>query len=167
MFFSKIYESWRGIQEEKYRDILRHIGPETTDRLFNGRVLDLGSGYGFLEAFLARNGRNLSDWVCLDPDIVMLGDCAPPKVLGDGNGLPFREECFSNIVCLDTIHLLKEDFSGVLETGGLALVSLFCNQMNMEERRDYLRKKLAAFDVIDEFVAGERETDVVVLARKR
>jgi SAM-dependent methyltransferase len=167
MFFSRIYGSWRGIQEEKYRTILENIDPETFNSLVNGRVLDLGSGSGFFEDFLKGHGFDVSGWVCLDPDPDMLRECGEfHRMLGDGNRLPFRPGSFDSLVCLDAIHLLKEDFSWVLRPGSPALVSLFCNPGNAGERRRLLKDRMRGFRIVREFLSRGRESEVFVVARK-
>ncbi len=171
MFFSKIYGSWEGIQEEKYRKMLLGFDKDLLAAAFSGRVLDLGAGSGFFERFLQKEGFDLSGWVCLDPDPDMLREgewkVSFERMLGDGNCLPFMPGSFDSVVCLDSMHLIKEDPSWVLKTGGLALVSIFCNPGNMEEKRRYLKKRLEGTELLEEFLARGRESEIFFLARKR
>ena len=167
MFFSKIYRSWKEIQEEKYRRILLGFDSELLGKAFSGRVLDVGSGSGFFELFLKEQGFNLSKWVCLDPDIDMLRESGFERMLGDGNHLPFKPGGFDCVVCLDSIHLIREDFFWILRPGGFALVSIFCNQGNLEDRRKFLRERTKGLETLGEFQAGGRESGIFILARKR
>ena len=115
MFFSKIYKSWEGIQEEKYDRIVKGFDSRDLAWTFSGRVLDVGSGTGYFERFLKKNGFDIKKWVCLDTDAEMLRQSDFVRVLGDGNLLSFKKGIFDNLVCLDSIHLIREDFFWVLK----------------------------------------------------
>lgn len=171
MFFSKIYKSWEGIQEEKYQKILLGFDKELLGRAFSGRVLDIGSGSGFFENFLEKQGFDLSRWICLDPDPDMLTGSGRGKgirnMLGDGNYLPFRKNSFDCVVCLDSIHLIREDFFWVLRKDGFALVSIFHNPGNFKEKREFLRHRLKELEILKEFPVSGRESEIFILARKR
>jgi len=167
MFFSKIYESWKGIQEEKYKNILENIDSNVFDKIVKGRVLDVGSGSGYFEKFLEKRGFNLKEWVCLDPDPDMLKESGFERMLGSGNYLPFKPKSFDCIVCLDSIHLIREDFFWVLKPGGFALVSLFFNPGNLNNRKKFLKERMKDLETAKEFLAKGRESEIFVLARKR
>jgi SAM-dependent methyltransferase len=171
MFFSKIYKSWEGIQEEKYRKMLLGFDKDLLAATFSGRVLDVGSGSGLLERFLQKEGFDLYGWACLDPDHDMLKEGewkhSFKGMLGDGNHLPFKPESFDNLVCLDSIHLIREDFLWVLKRGGSIMISIFCNPDNMKEKRKSLEKRLKGLEILDEFVSRGRESEIFILARKR
>jgi SAM-dependent methyltransferase len=167
MFFSKIYKSWEGIQEEKYKRILLGFDTDLLAEAFSGMVLDMGSGSGFFEKFLQKEGFNLSKWICLDPDLDMLKESGFQRMLGDGNYLPFKKKSFDCIVCLDSIHLIREDFFWVLKKDGFALVSIFHNPGNFNEKREFLRHRLKDLEIVNEFPVGGRESEIFILARKR
>lgn len=171
MFFSRIYGSWKEIQEEKYRRILLGFDSGLLGKAFSGRVLDVGSGSGLFERFLEEQGFSLYKWVCLDPDHDMLRESGMKtgfrNILGDGNHLPFSPEGFDCIVCLDSVHLIMEDFFWVLKPGGFALVSIFCNPGNLEEKRKFLRDRMRGLETLGELQAGGRESEIFILARKR
>lgn len=168
MFFSKIYKSWKGIQEEKYKRILLGFDTDLLAKAFSGMVLDMGSGSGFFEKFLQKEGFNLSKWVCLDPDPDMLGRSGGFLcMLGSGNYLPFKAGGFDNLICLDSIHLIREDFFWVLKPGGFALVSLFYNPGNLEDRRKFLKERIGNMETVKEFQIEGRESEIFILARKR
>jgi SAM-dependent methyltransferase len=167
MFFSKIYKSWKGIQQEKYKAIMENIGSSVFDELVRGRVLDVGSGSGFFETFLERRGFGLGEWVCLDPDPDMLRGGGFSRMLGDGNRLPFRPGSFDSLVCLDSIHLIQGDVFWALRPGGLALVSLFSNPGNLEGKRRVLMERMEGMEIVKEFLAKGKEGEIFILARKR
>ena len=155
MMSTNIYSSWQSIK--------RHLG-STVDEIFRGKlVLDIGCGFGYFEKSF--NGK----FVGLDNDLAMLrGNVAIfPRVLGDGDNLPFKAEAFDTVISIDTMHLLKnDDFSRVLKQGGTALLSVFFNNDNYLDRRDMLLKKVKNMKIIKEFDILGREREFVVVAVK-
>ncbi|MCX6819114.1 MAG: class I SAM-dependent methyltransferase, partial [Candidatus Aenigmarchaeota archaeon] len=123
MFFDKIYRSWKAIQLKKYEKILQ-ILPE----LKNKKILDIGIGPGYFEEFLKNKGIS-ADIIGID---LSKEKSLGKKVIADGNVLPFADNCFDAVICLDTIHLIKnDDFARVLKPSGLALLSIFLNKQNL------------------------------------
>lgn len=167
MFFSKIYKSWKGIQEEKYDKMLEGFDKNELSKAFSGRVIDVGSGTGLFEEYLKKNKFNVSKWVCVDPDVEMIKQSGFSRVLGDGNHLPFKQKSFDNLICLDSIHLIRKDFFWVLKPGGHALVSIFCNPDNMEEKKKHLRERMKAFTDFEELFLRGKENEILILAKKR
>lgn len=163
MISNKIYGSWWPIQKEKFRAIKRHLGP-LYDEIFRDRtVLDIGCGFGYLEKEFK------GSFIGVDNDLLMLiGQVIIfPKVLGNGDNLPFKDSCFDSIVSIDTIHLLKSnDFMRVLKQGGFALVSVFFNNENYMEKKDMLLKRIEPLDFIMGFEIRGRENEYVVIAVK-
>lgn len=144
MFFSRVYESWHKMQKRKY-SILKKLN-------LSGRILDIGCG-----PFFKNSGI-----IGLDID----KNCRP-TVIADGNELPFRENSFDTVISIDAIHLIKsKDFRRVLKPDGFALLSIFFNRQNYNEKRSMLRKKLNGFEIIDEFTIDDKESEYFVLARK-
>lgn len=153
MFSSQIYSSWKEVQEEKYKSLLnfRHI--------FNGLVLEIGSGSGYLSDFLVANGINAS-MICVDIE-------KPSDVLADGAELPFKDTIFDTIISIDAMHLIDDnDFARVLKKGGFALLALFFNTENFNERRNLIKQKLHGFEIIAEFELCDREHEYVILGKK-
>jgi hypothetical protein len=54
----------------------------------------------------------------------------------------------------------------VLKHGGLALLSIFFNKQNLEEKKALLKIRLRAFKILKELIIEEKESEYVVLARK-
>ncbi|MDI6721824.1 MAG: class I SAM-dependent methyltransferase [Candidatus Aenigmarchaeota archaeon] len=165
MFFSSVYGGWEHVQREKYEGIFDVIGNELLARLFRKRTLDIGCGPCFLQKFLETMGIK-SDLYSIDIEKTKPHGCA--FVLADGNNLPFRNEGFFFITCIDTLHLLKtDDFRRVLRKRGFVLLSLFFNNDNFHERKNMLRQRVRGFDIITEFELQGQENEYVILAQKR
>ena len=163
MFFPDIYGSWEEKQKEKYDGIFRVLGDDFLSGLFRARTLDIGYGTGFLEKFLeSRNIQAKLYGIDTRP--------APAErfVLGDGAQMPFRDGSFGFVVSIDTMHLVKgDDFRRVLENRGHALLGLFFNDGNKQERMKMLHDKLRGFEILTEFELRGAENEYVILARKR
>lgn len=155
MFSEKIYANWMSdIQREKIKGILEFITPR-------GRVLDLGCGAGFLENYI-------KDMIALDIDLLNLKKTDNLKVLADGNNLPFKDETFDLVFCIDTLHILKEEreIRRVLTDKGEAVVSLFCNKYNIGEKFKTLKKMFKEWRIKEEFFVGKEEMDAVIICEK-
>ncbi|MFA4819347.1 MAG: class I SAM-dependent methyltransferase [Candidatus Aenigmatarchaeota archaeon] len=163
MMSTNIYSSWQSLQKQKFVEIKRHLG-STVDEIFRGKlVLDIGCGFGYFEKSF--NGK----FVGLDNDLMMLrGNVAIfPRILGNGEKLPFGDETFDTIISVDTMHLIKnEDFIRVLKTGGLVMISVFFNDENYSDKRSALLKKVEKMKVIKEFDILGKEKEFVVIAVK-
>ena len=161
---TSVYKSWEAIQKEKYLAIGSHTDKEIFTRLFHKRlILDIGCGNGYLQR------EYKGDFIGIDSDAEMLAKSVAlfPKVLGDGNTLPFKADVFDSIVSIDTMHLIKErDFLRVLKPGGLALFSVFYNNENYEERKQALREKVAGMIILQEFDIQTKEKEHVIIAMK-
>ncbi len=126
----KIYENWLGkVQEEKIRKIIEEVKPF-------GKILDVGCGTGVLERFV--------NAVAVDINLEYLkGVKSNIKILASGDTLPFKNDVFDFVFCIDVAHLLKnlQDLVRVLRKHGKLVVSIFGNGQNLEERKERLRKK--------------------------
>ena len=159
----KIYASWQGIQEKKYEKML-----EILPDLKNKRILDIGFGSGYFEEFLKSKDIE-ADIIGMDISKEMLKQVKikMPILVADGNQLPFQGSSFDMIICLDAIHLIKtNDFSRILKPSGLALISIFFNKENYEQKKDLLKQKLEGFEILKELVIEEKENEIVMLAKK-
>lgn len=156
MFTSRIYRAWmKEVQEDKIAGILERITPY-------GRVLDLGSGPGFL-------GRHISGAVALDLDLENLRRAVGPRVLGDARHLPFKNSAFDTVFCIDSVHLFLEtrELERVLHPGGKAVVTLFCTRYNRDRRLQELKRRVTGLRIKEEFFVGRRELDAVVVVEKK
>ena len=159
MFFDKIYGSWKGIQKKKYEKMME-ILPNLGDK----RILDIGIGSGYFEEFLKSKG--------IDADIIGI-DTSKEMVKGnvavaDGNELPFVNNSFDMVICLDTLHLIKNnDFSRLLKRGGLVLFSIFFNKQNFEERKGMMKSVLDGFEIVKELIIEGKESEYAILAKKK
>ncbi len=163
MITTDIYGSWQRLQEEKIGKMRKRIDKELWRKLFSGVMLDLGCGNGYLQKEVE------SKFIGIDNDRDMLAKSASifPRVLGDGNRLPFADYSFDSIISIDTMHLIESgDFTRVLRPGGLVLFSIFFNDENYEKRRKMLLDKLKDFVLLDEFVLDTKEKEYVVIAAK-
>ncbi|QQG40124.1 MAG: class I SAM-dependent methyltransferase [Candidatus Aenigmatarchaeota archaeon] len=169
-FTEKIYSKWmKETQLNKYEGIfVEFIVPAAAKLRFeSARVLDVGSGEGWFEDFLAGKG--------ITPRLAVGVDASPHAqknalfVLSDGNSLPFANEAFDIVVSFDTIHLIQNihELVRVVKPGGFLLISDFCNPETMEGKRARLLKSFAGLKLLKEGVVGdERETDYVALFMK-
>jgi len=148
MISGKIYDEWmEQTQLQKLRQILQKVKPE-------GTVLDVGAGPGFLEQFV--------DAVATDVNLENLRKADGPKVLCSGDALPFRSLSFDWVFCVDTVHLLK-NADELKRVGRNAVITLFCNEHNAEERL----AELGRFGKGETFlVKSDKEWDAVLVLRR-
>ena len=89
-------------------------------------------------------------------------------MLADANMLPFKNEAFDTVFCIDYIHLMKnvKELARVLSRDGLLIVSTYCNRFNSESRLKWLQG-LFSLKLENSFVAKtEMEWDAVAVFRK-
>lgn len=149
MFSSQIYASWQETQLDKYTKIFNRVG-----ELLRGRILDIGSGHGDLQQFLKA-------------DVLALDIEKPADIVADGSKLPFKNHTFDTVISIDAMHLIKgNDFARVIKPEGFALLALFFNNENYEEKKALLKENLNGFHALMEFELHGRENEYVILARK-
>lgn len=145
MLSEPIYNDWmEKTQLNKLEQILNKVEPD-------GRILDVGSGPGFLE--------RLADAVATDVDLKNLRKAAGPKVLCSGDALPFADRSFDWVFCIDTLHKLKSA-DEVKRVGKKAVISLFCNEHNVMDKVGELRK-VGKGEIF--IVKTEKEWDAVLV----
>lgn len=168
-FTEKIYASWmRETQQKKYEGIfMDFIVPSMQKlKLSRAKMLDVGVGDGWFEAFLAEKG--IVPRLAVGVDSAMRTP-ASLFVLSDGNALPFKDGAFDVVVSFDTIHLIKNvhELVRVVKKRGFLLVSDFCNPETMEGKRSRMLKSFEGLKLLKEGVVGdEREWDYVALFKK-
>jgi SAM-dependent methyltransferase len=152
MLTREIYEDWmEETQREKIKKILEQIE-------IRQPVLDIGSGPGFLEDYI--------DALAVDPDPKNLEKIKGPKLLADGNDLPFPEKSFSTIFCIDTVHFIKEPekILKLLKPDGRFVVTQFCNKYNYQEKLEELKEKFKNEKIEKEFlIKTDKEWDIVLI----
>lgn len=168
MFSPKIYESWKDIQRQKYESILNILGKDFLKGLFSGkRVLDLGIGFGYFEDFLEEN-KIKARIIGLDRDQEAAQKCKVPLIIGNANRLPFKSEAFDILLSIDSFHSIKSgDFSRVVKKKGFALITMFFNDYTYEKTHQDLKDKLVGFEIVCAFEIRGKESEYVVLARKK
>ena len=162
----------RDVQFNKYRDMM----PMLFECNLSGRVLDVGIGPGLFEDFLKEKAINLKV-IGIDPDDRMASKARQKGysvVIGSGESLPFEDESFSLVVCLDTIHTIKDQAKAVsemfrvLKKGEKLLISHHCNVFTKQEVRAKLDALLVGRQVLDRRVVGiaDQELSMAFLVGK-
>jgi|Deesub1362A_J573_1020465.scaffolds.fasta_scaffold00057_14 SAM-dependent methyltransferase len=143
----------KNAQETKIKDILKKVKPE-------GRVLDIGAGPGFLSQFVPV--------LSVDIDLPNLKKAKGARILADGRNLPFKDECFSTIFCIDTFHLLdnSDELMRVLKPNGKAVISAYCNKYTRIEKLKALESVFNNYKIVSKFIVGKEELDAVVVVEK-
>lgn len=130
---AKIKNQW--VEHQLRKNLTEPMDPE------GSRVLDVGCGAGFLAEHLAGFGYAVTGLDASKGAIAVAGgnrSKLPPEaqhrlqyVLGSGENLPFREENFSAVCCMDVLEhvknpaaLIKESLR-VLKPGGLFFFHTF------------------------------------------
>ncbi len=151
LFTPKIYEDWMGnAQREKIAQILRRVKIRK-----DARVLDVGSGPGFLCEFI-------KGVVAVDVDAESLKRNTGVRVLASGDMLPFTDSSFDAVFCLDTVHLLSSaaEFGRVIKKDGRAVITRYCSEYNRAERLGELKNLVSGWRLLDEFFAGSRDREI-------
>lgn len=114
------YEKADGRRKVIPEYLLRNLGQFKYDGSFNKllwvteRILDIGSGTGF---WMGKGRRPLKNVVAYDISENMLkeikADCL--KVCGDAYKLPFKDGIFDKVICISTLHHLREPEAILLE----------------------------------------------------
>ena len=162
MFSADVYGSWQKIQKEKFSEMKRMLGPLAQQIFHKKLVLDVGCGSGYLERSFE------GSFIGIDTDVNMLHGAGFSRVRGDGSLMPFGDESFDSVVSIDAMHLIEgSDFIRVLKPGGLAMLSIFFNDENYQERKAMLREKTKGLEVIMEMDITGCEKEYVLVAVKR
>jgi len=134
MFFNKIYKSWKKIQFEKYKFIIKDILNFVED---NSKILDLGCGPMYLEEFLKENKIKLN---LISTDIKIPENIISLFILSNGEELPFKNNIFDLILSFDSTHLFNTyDIHRILKSNGMLIISLPLNISNRVEKINGLK----------------------------
>lgn len=160
-FFSKIYQSWSGIQNEKYEKILEFLKENNIS--IRGKVLDVGCGPMFFEKFI-KSMRIEAEIKCIDIERQNSDDF----ILAKAENLPFPDSSFDMIFCLDAVHLIQnvDDIFRVLKNEGILTVSSFFNSTNQKQVETMLKEKLNKFKILNKSILKGRESEIIIIAKK-
>lgn len=162
-FTSEIYSDWmKTTQEKKYREVFLEFVLPLKQKMDLNRstVLDIGIGKGWFEKKLFESGVN-SEVIGLDIEKMDLATEGVDFLLASGDHLPFKDEHFDLVVCFDTIHLLKrpQELERVLKEDGYALISIFCNERNLKEKKEKV-KSMLDLRIVKECLVGDPEKEI-------
>ncbi|MCK4326957.1 MAG: class I SAM-dependent methyltransferase [Candidatus Diapherotrites archaeon] len=169
---SLIYDSWKmECQFRKYDGMLPML--EVVN--LKGKVLDVGIGSALFEEYLRGKGIIL-DVVGIDEDPIMLKTAAKKgynAVAGSAERLPFEDNEFDFVVCLDTLHATEarraiNEMKRVLKPRGHILLSKFCNVFNKAQAMEELEELAYGMQLISKKVVGrsDDELSAALLCRK-
>ncbi len=164
-FFTDIYGSWEELQREKFEKIFGRLGEKFTTQLKTKRILDIGAGAGYLEKFLAERRVPIKNIVALEPDRKMLR-ATNNFILAKAEDMPFKEQSFDIAFIFDAMHLIDKIDTSCLRDGAVIVVSLFCNDENLEEKRELAAGKIKGFNIENEFVIDTKEKELVIVAKR-
>ncbi len=166
-FFSHIYESWREMQYEKYEAIFREL--ESANASVRGKtVVDVGSAQGFLIDFMRGQGIQTKLYVGVDVDKSAIRKLnSQLKILASAEALPFKEEVFDVMFCIDVIHLLKDklDLSPVKEDG--VVVVALPSRHESKLQRFVEDMSAEGMEMLSSFSIEGKERECVVVLRKK
>ena len=166
---SLIYDSWmKEAQYKKYSGILPMLRKAGVD--FTGRVLDVGIGTGLFEDYLKGEGISLNvSGVEIDPRMMREAQKKGYKVtLGSAEELPFQDETFDFVICLDTIHAVKDkeralsELLRVLRSGKHLLLSHYCNTFTRNEVLRKLESITSGLNVVDKKIVGQSDAELSI-----
>lgn len=170
-FTGEIYKDWmKSTQEKKYNDIiLDFILPLKNELNFEReKILDVGVGKAWFEKKLFERGIK-TNVIGLDIERTGLATEGVDFILGSGDRIPFEDESFGMVVSFDTVKLLKRpgEIERVLKGGGYALISIYCNERNLNSRKQKI-KSLFDLKILKEGLVGnpEEEVSYAVLMKK-
>jgi len=166
---SLIYDSWmREAQFRKYSGIFPMLERAGVD--FSGKALDVGMGTGLFEDYLSGKGVQMQ-FNGIEPDEQMIREAKKKgyKIAqGTAEELPFKDKSFDFVVCLDTIHLIKDQEKAlsealrVLKKNKFLLLSHYCNTFT---KNDVIKKMDAltnGLELVDKKIVGQSDSELAV-----
>lgn len=131
-FERQLFEDYCGIEEvlqiRKVRDVIRSLKPSL--------VLDAGCGEGWTSYVVQRGGYKViacdlsKDQLSKARDLFKKGEENIPLILSSVTHLPFKQECYDSVICLDVIEhipdmkLALDECHRVLKRGGQLCISV-------------------------------------------
>ncbi|MCD6522208.1 MAG: class I SAM-dependent methyltransferase [Candidatus Diapherotrites archaeon] len=170
---SLIYDSWmKEKQYKKYSGILNMLSKTN----LNGKILDVGMGTGLFEDYLKGKGIHV-DVKGIEIDKKMMDEARKKGydvALGSAEELPFESNSFDLVICIDTIHAVRDkerairEIMRVLKPNGYALITHFCNTFTKKETINKMEKLTDGLDVVEKKIVGhpDDEISVAFLVRK-
>ena len=151
LFSPAIYDSWKPVQLEKYRDLLPHIEKELKQCK---TLLDLGVGKAWLEEFLEKQGFKFKRVLGVDVN----QEAVTPKRDYIEYLITYEselvDETFDLVISFDSMHLLNcVDLCDYVKPKGFLLVSLPLKWKKEFDNLDLPVEPLAEGKI------GSRETD--------
>ncbi|MCE4607953.1 MAG: class I SAM-dependent methyltransferase [Caldisphaeraceae archaeon] len=172
---SLIYDTWmRETQYKKYKGMLDLLLKNSIS--LDGKVLDVGIGTGLFEDYLKGKGINL-DVIGIDTDRKMLSEAKKKGylvMLANAEKLPFEDNSFDLVICIDTIHAVPnkeeviKEIKRVMKPGAFALISHFCNNFTRNQILKKMEALTRSFEVIDTKTVGnvDNELSVTFIVKK-
>ncbi len=165
-YFSDVYGGWEAIQLQKYEQMTELIEQM---KLSGKKVLDVGCGTGSFERFLESLDVDVSEFVGIDPDKKMMEHCKMNnKLIGRIEDIELDKRSFDSVVCIDVLHLVKDidKIKQALKSEGFLLLALFCNELNIHEKRKQVLEMFHDFTLLNEKVIEGKEKELVFLFQK-
>ncbi|MCD4740044.1 class I SAM-dependent methyltransferase [archaeon] len=167
---SLIYDSWmREAQFRKYSGIFPMLERAEVD--FSGKALDVGMGTGLFEDYLSGRGVHM-DFSGIEPDEQMIREAKKKgyKVAsGTAEQLPFQDKSFDFVVCLDTIHLVKDSEKAlsealrVLKKGKFLLLSHYCNTFTKTDVVKKMDDLTEGLTLVDKKLVGQSDSELAIV----
>ncbi len=159
-----IYSEWmKETQEKKYEGIFLDFLIPMRQKLKLDEILaiDVGVGNGWFEKHLLDRGME-TKVIGVDVDRRGKDNVEGLQIVdANGNFLPFREKSFGLLVSLDTIHLLNnhDELMRVVNAKGYLLISTFCNEYNLRDRRESILQAFPTCTLLKEGVVGDSDKE--------
>ncbi|MBI1974108.1 methyltransferase domain-containing protein [Candidatus Micrarchaeota archaeon] len=158
-FSTRIYQSWRKIQREKYTQLWPRVSEHFRESF---SVLDFGIGKAWFYEFLDEQGFGFARVVGVDNDQKMVEprrDGVSYIITGDFH----TPERFDSIIAFDSLHLARQPagLEEMLKPGGTILAT---EPSRFRDSLSLLRQH--PFTILDEGEIGETEEDFYTLSRK-
>jgi ubiquinone/menaquinone biosynthesis C-methylase UbiE len=164
-----IYDSWmKEAQFKKYSGIVPMLERAKVD--LKGKMLDVGIGTGLFEEYL--KGQGISpEVVGVDTDQQMMRQAKKKGfnvVPASAEKLPFEDESFDFVACMDTIHAVKDqekamqEMLRVLKPHKYFLLSHFCNPFTKNDVAKKLEELTEGMNVIDRKLVGQSDSEIAV-----